>query len=151
MRRALPILAAAVLAAACGSSPDAIQKSVEAMQAAYAPPDSLPVMLNHDLPWRYPDALYSLKVQGNVTLGIFIDTTGMVWPESTVVLQTSGYAAFDTAAVRGAMQLRFKPAKTKGKAVSLRIKVPVYFRYPGAPSLPGDSVLEPKAAPTKTP
>jgi TonB family protein len=117
----------------------------------YAPPEHLPVMLNHELPFHYPDALFSLKVQANVTLGIYIDSTGMVWPESTRVLQTSGYAALDTAAVRGAPQLQFKPAMTKGKPVAVMIKLPVYFRYPGAPPLAGDSVLEPKAAPTKTP
>ena len=151
MRRAFSILTAAVLAAACGSSPDAIQKSVQAIQDAYAPPEHLPVMLNKELPFHYPDALFSLKVQANVILGIYIDTTGVVWPESTKVLQSSGYAALDSAAVRGAPQLQFKPAMTKGKAVAVMIKLPVYFRYPGAPPLPGDSVLEPKAAPTKSP
>src|SRR6266516_2437219 len=36
-------------------------------------PDVAPVMLNKELPFRYPPALYAQKVQGNVTLRIFID------------------------------------------------------------------------------
>ena len=150
MRR-LAIFAIAFAAAACKSSPDAIGKAMDSLQATYAPPEHLPVMLNHELPFHYPDALFSLKVQANVILGIYIDTSGVVWPESTKVLQSSGYAALDSAAVRGAPQLQFKPAMTKGKPVAVMIKLPVYFRYPGAPPLPGDSVLEPKAAPTKSP
>jgi TonB family protein len=150
MMRFAPI-AIAITAAACTSSPDAIRKSMDSLAATYAPPEHLPVMLNHELPFHYPDALFSQKIQANVVLGIYIDTTGMVWPESTKVLQSSGYAQLDTAAVRGAPQLKFKPAMTKGKPVPVMIKLPVYFRYPGAPPLPGDSVLEPKAAPAKTP
>ena len=36
-------------------------------------PDLAPVMLNKELPFRYPPALYAQKVQGNVTLRLFID------------------------------------------------------------------------------
>ena len=36
-------------------------------------PDVAPVMLNKELPFRYPPALYAQKVQGNVTLRIYID------------------------------------------------------------------------------
>lgn len=151
MTRALMLAATFVLAAACGSSPDAIQKSVQALNDAYAPPEHMPVMENKELPIHYPDALFKEKVQANVMLGIYIDTAGMVWPESTVVLKSSGYDALDSAAVRGAAQLHFIPATTKGKPVGLMIKFPVYFRYPGAPPLPGDSALGPKATPAKTP
>jgi len=150
MMRTVPFVLA-IAAAACTSSPDAIHKSIDSLAASYAPPEHLPVMLNRELPFHYPDALFSLKIQANVVLGIYIDTTGMVWPESTRVLQSSGYAALDSAAVRGAPQLRFKPAMTKGKPVPVMIKLPVFFRYPGAPPLPGDSVLEPKAAPAPNP
>ena len=36
-----------------------------------AQPDVAPVMLNKELPFRYPPALYAQKVQGNVTLRIY--------------------------------------------------------------------------------
>ena len=142
--------AALVVVAAC-PSPDTTQQAVDAMASINAPPEHLPVMLNKELPFRYPDSLFASKVQANVTLGIFIDTAGMVWPESTRVLQSSGYAAFDSVAKRGAPLLQFQPATTKGKAVAVTIKLPVFFRYPGARPLPGDSVLAPKAAPMRTP
>jgi hypothetical protein len=62
-------------------------------------------------------------------------------------VQTSGYPLLDSAAVHGAPELHFKPAMTKGKPVAVTITLPVYFRYPGAPPLPGDTVLNPKTAP----
>ena len=48
-------------------------------------PDSLPVMRNVELPFHYPPALYAQKVQGNVTLRLYIDSLGVVRPESTMV------------------------------------------------------------------
>ena len=42
-----------------------------------ARPDVLPVMLNKELPFRYPPALYAKKVQANVTLRVFIDKEGL--------------------------------------------------------------------------
>jgi len=150
-KRILPLIAvAAVLAARCGS-PDTTQKAMEALTEGMAPPEQLPVLLTDPLPFKYPDNLYNAKIQANVTLWIYIDTAGIVWPESTVVIQSSGYAALDTAAVRGAPQLHFKPAMTKGKPVPVHIRLPVFFRYPGAPPLPGDSVLKEKGAPAKSP
>jgi protein TonB len=114
-------------------------------------PDELPVMLNQELPFKYPDALFASKVQGNVILRIYIDTAGRVWPESTSVMQTSGYPQLDTAAVRGAPQLRFVPAKLKHVPIGVAIKLPVFFRRPDAPPLPGDTILRKKATAPKTP
>jgi len=147
MRYSHLLPAAALLVCAACPSADTTQKAVDAMASINAPPDQLPVMENKDNPFHYPDRLFNAKVQANVVLGIFIDTTGMVWPESTRVVQTSGYPLLDSAAVHGAPQLHFKPAMTKGKPVAVTIKLPVFFRYPGAPPLPGDTALNPKAAP----
>ena len=41
-------------------------------------PDIPPVMLNKELPFRYPPAMYAQKVQGNVTLRIYIDSNGAI-------------------------------------------------------------------------
>jgi TonB family protein len=136
--------------AAC-PSPDSTKKAIDALAEAGAPPDELPVMLNRELPFRYPDALYSAKVQANVVLRIFIDSTGAVWPESTRVVQTSAHPELDSAAVRGVPQLRFLPAKRGGKPVGVSIKLPVFFRYAGGPAVPGDSILKPKATAPATP
>jgi TonB family protein len=150
--RVLPLVAAAaIFSAAKCPSPDTTQKAMEALTEANAPPDQLPVLENRDLPFRYPDDLYNAKVQANVTLWIYIDSTGMVWPESTVVVQSSNYAALDSAAVRGAPQLHFKPAMMKGRPVPVHIRLPVHFRYPGAPPLPGDTATPPQGPPAKSP
>ena len=105
-------------------------------------PDVLPVMLNKELPFRYPPSLYSQKVQANVTLRVYIDKEGQIVAESTHVAESSGYPPLDSAAVRGSNDLRFIPAKTRGQAVPVSILFPVYFRHPEAPPLPGDTVLK---------
>jgi hypothetical protein len=63
-------------------------------------------------------------------------------PESTRVEDHSDYPAFDTAAIAGARDLRFIPAKLHGEPMGMTILFPVYFRHPEAPPLPGDSVLK---------
>ena len=110
-------------------------------------PDVLPVMLNKDLPFRYPPSLYSKKVQANVTLRVFIDKEGQIVPESTHVAESSGYPTLDSAAVTGSGDLRFIPAKTRGEPVPVSILFPVYFRHPEAPPLPGDTILRKTATP----
>ena len=148
--RTLRVLVLGVLACAAAAcpSPDTTRKAMDALTAGPVVPDTLPILLNKESPFRYPDGLFSSKVQGNVMLRIYIDSTGTVWPESTTVLQSSGHPEFDSAAVRGAPQLHFLPAKLKNATVGVAIKLPVFFRHPGAPPVPGDSVLRPKATAT---
>jgi periplasmic protein TonB len=105
-------------------------------------PDVAPVMLNKELPFRYPPALYAQKVQGNVTLRIYIDSNGAIVPDSTRVAETSGFNALDSAAMKGSRDLKFEPAKTGGQPVPVSILLPVYFRHPDAPPLAGDSILK---------
>ena len=105
-------------------------------------PDVLPVMLNKELPFKYPPSLYAKKIQANVTLRIFIDKEGQIVAESTHVAESSGFPALDSAAVRGSGELRFIPAKTRSLPVPVSILFPVYFRHPEAPPLPGDTVLK---------
>src|SRR5438309_11065428 len=90
-------------------------------------PDVAPIMLNKELPFRYPPALYAQKVQGNVTLRIFIDSNGAIVPDSTRIAETSGFTALDSAAMKGSRELRFEPAKTMGQPVPVSILLPVYF------------------------
>lgn len=113
-------------------------------------PDVLPVMLNKELPFRYPPSLYSKKVQANVTLRVYIDKEGQIVSESTHVAESSGYPPLDSAAVRGSSDLRFIPAKTRGEPVPVSILFPVYFRHPEAPPLPGDTILKKAESGTKS-
>lgn len=105
-------------------------------------PDVPPVMLNKELPFRYPPALYAQKVQGNVTLRIYIDRDGSIAADSTRVAETSGFNALDSAAMKGSRDLRFEPAKTQNVPVPVSILLPVFFRHPDAPPLAGDSIIK---------
>jgi len=113
-----------------------------AFQTVGRQPDVAPVMLNKELPFRYPPALYAQKVQGNVTLRIFIDSNGAIVPDSTRIAETSGFTALDSAAMKGSRELKFEPAKTLGQPVPVSILLPVYFRHPDAPPLAGDSIIK---------
>ena len=114
-------------------------------------PDVAPVMLNKELPFRYPPALYAQKVQGNVTLRIFIDRDGSIVPDSTRIAETSGFTALDSAAMKGSRDLKFEPAKTQSQPVPVSILLPVYFRHPDAPPLAGDSVIKRDTTASSTP
>ncbi len=144
MKRRTPIVAATLLLAVVSgcSNDDGGGKFTEVGPR----PDELPVMLNKELPFRYPPSLYSRKVQANVTLRVFIDQQGQLVSESTHVAESSGHPSMDSAAVKGSSDLRFIPAKTRGQAVPVSILFPVYFRHPEAPPLPGDTILGRKAS-----
>jgi TonB family protein len=130
---------------------DDAKKLVAALEVAQpSRPDVAPVMLTRD-PIRYPASMYGQRAQGNVTLRIFIDSTGRVRPESTQVVESAGAAAFDSAAVAGVRDLRFSPARRKGTPVAVSVMFPVYFRHPQAPPIPGDSVLRGGQSPTYAP
>ena len=143
-RNMAPVAAIVLIAAASGCSRDdaAGGKFTEVGPR----PDELPVMLNKELPFRYPPSLYSRKVQANTTLRVFIDKEGQIVAESTHVAESSGHPPMDSAAVKGSSEQRFIPAKTRGEAVPVSILFPVYFRHPEAPPLPGDTIIGRKAA-----
>lgn len=103
-------------------------------------PDERPQMLNEELPFRYPVPLYLDKVQGNVTLRLFVESDGRVVPDSTSVAEPSGYSALDSAALAGATQLRFRPARRRGTPIAVSLLFPVHFRHPEGQKLPGDSL-----------
>lgn len=104
-------------------------------------PDEPPVMVNAELPFRYPPALYARRVQGNVMLRLFVDTDGRLLADSTRVEESSGYPSLDSAAVIGSQELYFIPAKLRGEPLAVSVLFPVYFRHPEAAPLPGDTIL----------
>ena len=131
-----------VLAALVGCMDrDTSQKVARALQAGPPVPDEIPRMINTELPFRYPPALYAQKVQGNVTLRLRVDTNGQVRADSTRIEESSGYPALDSAAVKGSQELRFVPARLHGEPMAVTILFPVYFRHPDARPLPGDTIL----------
>ena len=147
MRPTLKLLSCATLLAASACiDRDQAAKAIDAVQSDGAKPDVMPVMLNRELPFRYPPALYAKMVQGNVTLHIHIDSIGIVWPESTSVVESSGYPGLDSSAVAGSRELRFEPATTKGHPVGVSLKLPVFFRHPNGKPLAGDTILRSPSA-----
>jgi TonB family protein len=142
-------VAALALCMACMDR-DTPQKVAQAFQSGPTKPDEVPRMLNAEPPFHYPPMLYAQKVQGNVTLYLHVDRNGQVRPDSTRIEESSGYAALDSAAVKGSQELQFVPAKLRGEPMEVSILFPVYFRHPEAHALPGDTILnktQPPAAP----
>jgi TonB family protein len=102
-------------------------------------PDEPPQMLNQMLPFQYPVAQYLRRMQGNVTLRLFVDAEGRVVPDSTRIERPSGISAFDSAALAGAAELRFRAARRRGVAVPVALLFPVHFRHPEVPATPADT------------
>ncbi len=94
-----------------------------------APPLALP----GEVPVRYPPDLYDRGIDGDVVLRLFVDAAGRLVPESVTVVTSSGYSAFDSAAVHGATQMRFTPAQRHGTAVGMAFLQPIQFRHKGQP------------------
>lgn len=136
LRCLLPVLALG----ACIDQHDA-EKAIQSIQGKDVTPDQAPIMRNGSAVFHVPPALYQQHVQGNVVLHLRIDAVGAVVPESTSVLESSGYPSLDSAAVQGSHELVFTPAKLKGRPLAVSVKLPVFFRHPKATPLPGDSVL----------
>jgi len=65
------------------------------------------------------------RPQGQILLRVRVTEAGSV--DSVEVIEASGYPAFDSAAVRGARQLRYNPARRNGDRISVWARVPVHF------------------------
>src|SRR2546427_9949042 len=138
------LLVAFVLTACRGSS---LQSGAQASQAAPPPESEAPVALNPDVPIAYPVALFEQRVEGDVTLRLFVASMGKLIPESTRVAEPSGYPALDSAALAGAAGLHFAPAKRHGVPVATAFLQPVEFRQVGT-TRTGTGTLPPPPAPT---
>lgn len=133
---------------ACSTRKTQSDSTVVVADSGSAKPDSYPVMINREMPFRYPPALYAEKVQGNVVLRLFVDTAGGVVNDSTRVVESSKVPLLDSAALSGSRELKFQPAKLRGAAMPVTILFPVYFRHPEAPAPAGDSLLKSASLPS---
>jgi len=94
-----------------------------------------PAPLYGDVPIQYPIQLWDQDQEGETLLRVRVTDTGTV--DSVVVEKSSGYAAFDSAAVAGAKKLQFSPARRKGKRIRVWAEVPVNFsKKPRPDTLP---------------
>src|SRR5947207_5475263 len=116
-------------AAGCGKPAPPPEDAATAGGAGVTPPDQEPpVPINADSPIQYPPRLYDQKVEGDVVLRLFVDSVGRLVPESSKVAESSGYSGLDSAALAGAKQLRFAPARRPGLGVAAALVQPIEFR-----------------------
>lgn len=90
----------------------------------------MPVMENERLPFRYPSEAWRERVGGETRLRIHIDRQGRV--DSAYVVDSSGHAALDSAALAGARKLRYRPARQGDRPVAVWAVLPVRYPMPEA-------------------
>jgi protein TonB len=84
-----------------------------------------PAPLYGDVPIDYPLELWDSDVEGETLLRVRVTDMGHV--DSVEVVESSGEAAFDSAAITGARAMRFTPARKNGKRIQVWAEVPVHF------------------------
>jgi TonB family protein len=105
-----------------------------------APPGfEAPVLINSEVPVRYPPDLYRAGTEGTVVLRLFVDETGVAIADSVRIAEGSGMAAFDSAAVAAVSAMQFAPARRDGRPVGVAFLQPVHFRHPGSATPEGGS------------
>jgi len=108
MRRGA-LLGAVVLVAGCGA-----EREIEQPRPLYG-----------DVPIEYPLHMWDQDMEGQTVLRVRVTDVGVV--DSVEILESSGYASFDSAAVAGGRELRFTPARRDGKRITVWAEVPVFF------------------------
>ena len=125
------------LALACGREDDgSFRISTSTPVSTPSDADQPPVAINPVSPVEYPVPLLEQGIEGRVLLRLYADSLGALVPDSTRVSESSGYPALDSAAVRGAAELRFSPALRHGRPVAGLFLQPIHFRNPRSQSAP---------------
>lgn len=115
MKYSLPVLGlGAALLAACGDA------------APADPPE--PLFGSAEI--EFPVELWDQEREGETLLMVLVNAMGGV--DSVYVAESSGHAAFDSAAVAGARELRFAPARKGERRVEMWARLPVRFARDGA-------------------
>lgn len=84
-----------------------------------------PQPLFAEAPIDYPLVLWDQDIEGEILLRVRVTDMGRV--DSVTVLESSGQAPFDSAAIAGARDFRFTPARRGGKRIEVWAEVPVHF------------------------
>jgi TonB family protein len=87
--------------------------------------EELPLLLRHP-PLRFPELLRQPGLEGTILVEAVLDTAGVVEPASLRVRQ-GGHALFEAEALRVVRESRYRPARVNGRAVRVRLQVPVTF------------------------
>jgi protein TonB len=89
-----------------------------------------PAPLFQEVPVHYPLELWDRDVEGETLVRVRVSDTGTV--TEVEILESSGIEAFDSAAVAGAMEMRFEPARRNGRRIEVWARLPVRFtKRPG--------------------
>ena len=103
-------------------------------------PLELPVPMDQESPFRYPESLWDEGVEGQAVVMVLVGAEGTV--DSVYLRQTSGWEEMDSAAVRGARVLRFEPGRRGTDPVDVWVRLPVRF----SKTPPTAEMEEPSAA-----
>lgn len=138
-RRGSPPVLAALLIAIGGSlaagCADTIRPVLGGLKIGNAKaPLQVPVLDTDPLPFEYPRDAWSEGIGGETLLKIHITAYGGV--DSVRIEKSSGHRGLDSAAVAGALQLRYRPARHGDEPLAVWAYLPV--RYP-MPERTGDS------------
>lgn len=126
----------AVAAALCLGCADTVRPVLGGLKIGAAPtPFQMPVLQNEKVPFEYPREAWERGVGGETVLRIHISPQGTV--DSAEVLRSSGQRSLDSAAVAGALRLRYRPAKQGDEPVAVWGILPV--RYP----MPSETTEQP--------
>ncbi len=79
--------------------------------------------------FEFPRSAWDEGVGGTTVLKIMIDTDGTV--DSALVLESSGHAALDSAALANSRRLLYRPAEQGGEPVKIWGRLPVIYPDPG--------------------
>ena len=88
----------------------------------------MPTLLNERLPFEYPSDAWRDRIGGETVLRIRISSTGIV--DSMTVERSSGHRGLDSAAVAGATELRYKPARQGERPVPVWATLPIQYPMP---------------------
>jgi|ERR1035438_365049 TonB family protein len=75
----------------------------------------------------YPQSMKDRKIAGQVTVSVVIDVYGNVQDAKVVKASDD---AFSEPALTAVKQWTFKPAERDGKAVAMRVEIPINFKAP---------------------
>lgn len=92
-----------------------------------------PVPLDANTPLVYPPALLRAGIEGTVLMRLFVNAQGTVFRDSIRIAESSGYPAFDSAALAVAPKLHFAPALRGDSPIAAPFLQPFLFRKPARP------------------
>lgn len=84
-----------------------------------------PRPLFEESPVEYPADMWDRDVEGSTLVRVLVSEEGAV--DSVLVVESSGHPSLDSAAVRGARDMRFAPALKGGEPLRVWTRLPVHF------------------------